>query len=434
MSTVEFFGGLGVIGSSKIMVSHGGHRVLLDIGLDIPAGGDLFRAPVTPRPGRELADRLRVGAAPRIPGLFDPALLPGSGEPAALTGAGAEAELAALAEPVGETAVFVSHPHLDHVGLAGFVRPDVPVHAHRDAVRLLTALADTGDGLPGHEPSWRPLDGGDVVHCGQISVECVPVDHDVPGATGYLVRTPDGVLAYTGDIRFHGRHPDRSESFVDRAAGCDLLVTEGTTLGWPVPDGPPRNEDDVVDSYRTLLRETAGLMLLALYPRDVERAAEFVACTEAAGRRLLWPAQVAAFLRRMGVAAEGFDAVPLADLHAAPGDFVVAPEPYEFPALLDLPLSADSAYVHANGEPLGAFDPRWSLLTGWLATLSVPLHTIGCSGHASPDDLHRMVQRIHPTTVAPIHTTEPTRLHPPIGTHRLVPSYATRYTLTGDPL
>ncbi|BCJ37778.1 MBL fold metallo-hydrolase [Actinocatenispora thailandica] len=425
MSTVEFFGGLGVIGSSKILVSHGGHRVLLDIGLDIPAGGDLFRAPVTPRPGRDLADRLRVGAAPRIPGLFDPALLPGADE---------DRELAALAQPAGETAVFVSHPHLDHVGLAGFVRPDLGVHAHHDAVRLLAALADTGAGLPGREPAWRPLHDGEIVHCGEISVECVPVDHDVPGASGYLVRTPDGVLAYTGDIRFHGRHPDRSESFVDRAAGCDLLVTEGTTLGWPAADGRPRDEDDVAASYRTLLRETSGLILLALYPRDVERAAEFVACTETAGRRLLWPAQVAAFLNRLGVAAESADSVPPAQLHAAPGDFVVAPEPYEFPALLDLPLSVDSAYVHANGEPLGAFDPRWSLLTGWLATLSVPLHTIGCSGHASQDDLHRMVQRIHPATVAPIHTTEPTRLHPPIGTRRLVPEYGTRYTLTGDPL
>lgn len=426
MSTVEFFGGLGVIGSSKILVSHGEHRVLLDIGLDIPSTGDLFRPPVSPRRGRELADRLRVGAAPRIPGLFDPALLPAADE---------APDCAALADPVGPTAVFVSHPHLDHVGLAGFVRPDVPVYAHQDAVRLLTALADTGERLDGHEPGWRTLTDREVVHCGPITVECVPVDHDVPGACGYLVRTPDGVLGYTGDIRFHGRHPDRSESFVDAAAGCDLLVTEGTTLGWPAPDGPPRDEDDVADAYRTLLRETRGLLLLSMYPRDVERAAEFVTLTGSAGRRLLWPSRIAGFLRRMGVtAAEPIDAVPASELHAAPGEFVVAPEPYDFAGLLDLPLSADSAYAHANGEPLGPFDARWSLLTGWLAALSVPLHTIGCSGHASADDLHRMVQRIRPTTVAPIHTTEPTRLHPPIGTRRLIPAYGTRYTMRGDPV
>ena len=75
MVTIEFWGGLGVIGGSKIMVEDGGHRVLLDIGLDIPNGANLFRLPVRNRPGRELSDRLRMNAAPRIPGVFDPAVL-----------------------------------------------------------------------------------------------------------------------------------------------------------------------------------------------------------------------------------------------------------------------------------------------------------------------------------------------------------------------
>ena len=131
MASIEFWGGLGVIGSSKIMVSHGEHRVLLDIGVDIPSGANLFRAPVLERHGHELADRLRVGGAPHIAGLFDPAFLP-PGDP--------------LATPFpGRTAVFVSHPHIDHVGLAGFVRPEVPVHASAETVALLGALAEAGD-------------------------------------------------------------------------------------------------------------------------------------------------------------------------------------------------------------------------------------------------------------------------------------------------
>jgi ribonuclease J len=420
---VEFFGGLGVIGSSKVLVRHDGHRVLLDLGLDVPAGGDLFRAPLPPRPGRELADRLRVGAAPRLSGLFDPAYLPDADE---------APELAYLAEPADPTAVFVSHPHLDHVGLAGFVRPDVPVHAHRDAVRLLGALADTGAGLAGREPAWRPLADGDTIHCGQIEVTCVPVDHDVPGACGYLVRTPDGTLAYTGDIRFHGRHPERSEEFVASARGCDVLVTEGTTLGWPAPAGPPRDETDVAAAYAGALRETAGLVLVAMYPRDVERAGEFVTLAREAGRALVWPQPVADMLRRVGVpGAVSWDTVSLDAVRATPGSFVVAPEPYDFAGLLDLPVGPDACYLHANGEPLGPFDPRWSLLTDWLDALSVPLATIGCSGHASGDDLHRMVERIGPGVVFPIHTTAPARLHPPVGVRRVVADYGTAYGLDG---
>lgn len=425
MTEVEFWGGLGVIGGSKILIRHGGYRVLLDIGLDIPAGRDLFRAPARVRAGRELADRLRVGAAPRIPGLYEPALLPDAEE---------SAELAALAEPDGETAVFVSHPHLDHVGLAGTVRRSIPVHAHRDAVRLLVALADSGAGLTGGEPAWRPLDADETVSCGPIEVRCVPVDHDVPGACGYLVDTPDGTVAFTGDIRFHGRHPERSWAFADRARGCDLLVTEGTTLGWPAPDRPPRTEDEVAADFATALRDTDGLVLLTMYPRDVERAREFVELARSAGRSLVWPQPVADVLRQVGVpGAVSWDTVTLDAVRDAPKHFVVQPEPYDFAALLDLPTDG-AVFLHANGEPLGPFDPRYQVFTDWLSTLDVPLRTIGCSGHASQDDLHAMVERIRPGVVCPVHTTEPTRLHPPTGVRRVVPRYGVRYTLAGEPV
>ncbi|MBC3842504.1 hypothetical protein GXW82_26870 [Streptacidiphilus sp. 4-A2] len=133
----------------------------------------------------------------------------------------------------------MSHPHIDHVGLAGFLREDVAVHAHTDAVDLLEALSATGQGLTHGDPVWRRLADGQRTQVGPMEVECVLVDHDVPGASGYLVRTSAGTLAFTGDIRFHGHHPERAWDFVDRAAGCEVLATEGTTLGWDM-SGPLR--------------------------------------------------------------------------------------------------------------------------------------------------------------------------------------------------
>ena len=428
MVTIEFWGGLGVIGGSKVMVEDGGHRVLLDIGLDIPSGRDPFRLPVRPRPGRELADRLRLGVAPRIPGLFDPAgLEPGS----------------PLGEPVGaagETAVFVSHPHIDHVGLAGFVRDDIAVHAHTDAVDLLAALAATGQGLPNGDPDWHRLADRQRVAVGPMEVECVAVDHDVPGASGYLVHTADGTLAFTGDIRFHGRHPQRSWGFTDRGADCDVLVTEGTTLGWDMR-GPLRDESDVERDFAAALEQTEGLLLLSMYPRDLERVTAFLGLAAAAGREIVWTEPVAAFLRLAGVpklaglpdllsAAD----VPRSDLHAAPSGYVVAPDPDDLPSLLDLPVGEGfpaAVMVHANGEPLGPFEPRWEPFTDWLGALGIELRQIGCSGHADQDQLHHMLERMRPRVVFPIHTTAPARLHPPLGMARTVAAYGRGYDFRG---
>ena len=442
MVAVEFWGGLGVIGGSKIMIEDGGHRVLLDIGLDIPSGRDPFRRPVPPRPGRELSDRLRMGVAPRIPGLFDPAALAadalgpvrGPGPAGGAAGSGWPALAAALAEPAGETAVFVSHPHIDHVGLAGFLREDVAVHAHTDAVDLLGALSATGQGLTHGDPAWRRLTDGQRTKVGPMEVECVAVDHDVPGASGYLVRTSAGVLAFTGDIRFHGHHPERSWGFVERAAECQVLVTEGTTLGWD-PSDRPRDETDVRRDFTALVERTPGLMLLSCYPRDLERVRTFLGIAAAAGRSVLWTEQTAALLRLLGVDEVLSSAdVPAGELHAAPGSYVVAPDPDDLAALLDLPVGDGypaPVFVHANGEPLGPFEPRWEPFTDWLSALGIPLRQIGCSGHAGQDHLHLMLERMRPSTVFPIHTTAPLRLHPPTGTSRVVAEYAARYDFAG---
>jgi ribonuclease J len=123
--------------------------------------------------------------------------------------------------------------------------------------------------------------------------------------------------------------------------------------------------------------------------------------------------------------------VSLADVRDHPGGFVVQLDPDDLPALLDLPIGPGSVLLHANGEPLGVFDPRWKLFTDWLTQLGLPLRHIGCSGHAYQDDLHEMLYRIRPKLVVPIHTTSPTRLHPVAGPIRLLADRATRYDFTG---
>ena len=423
-ASVEFWGGVGVIGSSKVLIRDGGHRVLLDLGLDIPKDGDLFRVPAAPRPGRELSDRLRVGAAPAIPGLFDPTALTAGDR---------------LAEQVEPTSLFVTHPHIDHVGLVGFVRPEVPVHASPDTIALLAALEKGQEALPGPRSfagpaAWRPVALGERVQVGPMTVERFDVDHDVPGASGYRVATSDGVLAFTGDFRFHGHRPELSWAFAEAVADADVLVTEGTTLSWEEIH-PLRTEVDVNAMFEAELAGNPDLVMLAVYARDFDRVRDFTAIAEAAGRQVLWPDRTAAFLRAAGfdgalsVGEAGLDAV-----REAPGRYVVQLDADDIPSFLDMPFGPNSVFVHANGEPLGPFEPRWQLFVDWLAKLGVPLRRIGCSGHAYQDDLHEFVRMINPKVLIPIHTFSPYRVHPTGSTSRLVVDYARAYDFAGRPL
>ncbi len=413
---VSFHGGVGVIGSSKILLEQSGWRVLLDIGQDFHPGQGLFRGPVRYAMPRELAHRLRVGEAPRIPHLFATPWLRETGLPG-----GSD----------GRTAVFVSHCHLDHIGLAGFLDESVPIFASPGTVRVAGALAEAGEGIRGVEPHITAMEEGVPLEFGPFRVTRLDIDHDVVGASGYRVETADGALAFTGDFRFHGRHPERSFRFAERVKGVRALVTEGTTLGF-APTMRVRTEEDVDRDFERYVAETPGLVLVTLYPRNLERVESFLRIANAKGRTVVWPDATARFLTAYGLSEEtvrSFGTVGEKAIREHPEAFVLQVEIARFPDLFDLRVPIGSVFLHANGEPLGPYDPDWELLQDWLKALAVPFVSIGTGGHAAPDALQEMVDRVSPDLLFPLHTTAPERLLPAPGKRRLLPAYGRTFSL-----
>ncbi len=418
MAEISFWGGVGIIGSSKVLIEQGPWRVLLDFGMDFTPGSGLFRNGVRARPDFALYDRLRTGQAPLLPHIYRPEALHGFSLPA-----GSD----------GHTAVFITHAHIDHIGLTGWLDPNIPIYCSPETRRLMEALAEAGDVPEGYTPEFKTIDEEKPVIWGPFRVTRYPVDHDVVGASGYAVETEDGVVAFTGDIRLHGRHPEFSESFARSVRKARALVIEGTSLSFGFTQAQ-RPETEVDASFSHALQETPGLVLLSLYPRNLERVESFITIARQAGRRIVWPKTLSVFFRNWGlenVLAFEED-VDVAAIRHNPGHFVLQMDPQSLPWLLDLPVGPGSVFVHANGEPLGAFDPGWDVLQDWLKFLHVPFWSIGTSGHASPEDLNRLVQWVQPDILFPLHSREPDRLLPPPGTLRWLPERGgKRYPLGG---
>ena len=51
---------------------------------------------------------------------------------------------------------------------------------------------------------------------GNFKIKSAPVDHSLPGATGYIAENDEDTIVYTGDLRFHGRQPDLLRSLFKR--------------------------------------------------------------------------------------------------------------------------------------------------------------------------------------------------------------------------
>jgi ribonuclease J len=386
----------------KFVLDHDGVRAMFEMGIEHAPGAMPFSLGLQPRPGHELPDLQAVGMAPRGTGV--------------------------LGTWDRRTSLFVSHMHLDHVALVRSVHADVPLYYPQRMEPLREACARAG------YLEWRDNPGTQVpdrgrVRVGAMEVEFVAVDHDLPGATGFLVRTPDLTLAYTGDHRWHGFHPEVTERFAEAARGVRVLLQEAVSLSWDPPAepaepgvlGPDASEEDVARAFGEVLDRAGGLVVVNLYPMNRLRVHAFGAACAARGRVLVLERQAAA-MADWPLVLEDVGSV----LHD-PRRYCVQLEFGSLPALIDLRPPAGSIYVHSNGAPLGPFDPTYSVMLAWIRALGLELVTLASSGHSRPADVRRMVEAVAPSVVLPVHSRRPEALLVP-GVPTLVPEVGRRYT------
>ncbi|MCI4323705.1 MAG: MBL fold metallo-hydrolase [Thermoplasmata archaeon] len=350
-ASVTVLDGHDCIGGTKILVSSGSSRVLMDFGTNYKRFQRYYEEFVRPRPGRGLVDLLALGILPRRRGFYRPDLLPTSEFPHG------DAEFPG--EP--PSAVLLTHGHLDHCGAISSLDPKLPVYATATTLAMLrawqeTTLQDVSNEVtyyrlraphPGksgvltsvrEEPHRRrefrifdecPTPLRDLVQSpvgkrsgmdgplparasGPVSdgihVRAMPVDHSVWGASAFFLEVDGAEIAYSGDLRFHGAHGKATESFLQQLEHRrpDILIVEGTRLrrtNDEPPGRPERSEDDVERHARATVQEYPGRFVVADFgPRNVERLATFRRVALAAGRELVLTAKDAYLLTCLSTA------------------------------------------------------------------------------------------------------------------------------------
>ncbi len=382
----------------KFIVEHGEARALFDFGREHAPGRAPFSLGLTPRPGRELADLIRVGEAQPIRGVY----------------AGEAWD--------GQTAVFISHMHLDHTGLVPYMGPDVPLFYPAGMEDVRQAAAASGY-LKWRIPAGFRVPDRTTVPVGEMSVRFVAVDHDVPGATGFLITSPELTIAFSGDQRWHGLHPEITAAFADEARGADVLIQECVSLGFvplDVEGPPPPDEREVIRQLEVVLAQAAGLVIVNCYGMNRERVAGLAAGCAAAGRTLLMEPEMGGLAGWPGIlgSLEAVRANPRA--HCLQLGFET------LPLLIDLEPPAGSVYVHSGGVPLGSYDPAYAVMEAWVARFGLEFQVISASGHSRPADIVRTVTRVAPRVVLPVHSRVPEALQVP-GFPSLLPRAGVSY-------
>ncbi len=185
-------------------------------------------------------------------------------------------------------AIFITHGHEDHIGALPYVlsQVDVPVYASRLTRGLITVKLRQAKGVRNAEIS--EVDAGDVIDCGNFSVEFFRVCHSIPDAMGLAIRTPEGVVVHTGDFKFDhtpvdGRPSDFGKLASFGAEGVLLLMSDSTYAEEP---GYTESEQVVGETMMRVIARAKGRVIVATFASLISRIQQVIDAAVVHGRRV----------------------------------------------------------------------------------------------------------------------------------------------------
>jgi ribonuclease J len=335
-------------------------------------------------------------------------------------------------------AVVLSHSHLDHYGLSGMLPQGVPVYCGKASAELMQI---TGQISP---DKAQPLElkffkAWKQFQVGAFSITPYLMDHSAFDAYGFLVSDGDKSLFYTGDFRGHGRKAKLLERLIQKPPKANALLMEGTLVGERSNELTVA-EEELEKEFIRVIEETAGIILITTSSQNIDRIVTIFRAVVKTGRKLIIDFYTAEILERLKkfaklpqaswanirvcypqLLARWFEQLGLDEIlvrHRKNGINWSRIREIEGNAVMliragflyDLKkfLSLENATWIYSLWP-GYFERSTSLrnLRSYLKNKGVRYEYLHTSGHATLEDLKKLVDAMTPEMVIPIHSFHP---------------------------
>lgn len=184
-------------------------------------------------------------------------------------------------------AIFISHPHGDHIGFLHYASDKIPVYVGNEARIMVDASNIFLPGPKLENRCYRQIKSIQQKNIGDFKVTPFSVDHSAYDSYAFLISYGDINILYTGDFRIHGRKPGMYKEMMKCLKGVkiDYLIMEGTHI--EDKDSPHKNEEDVEKEILKIIRHTPNLVLANFSPQNVDRLVSFFRATKRSGREFI---------------------------------------------------------------------------------------------------------------------------------------------------
>jgi ribonuclease J len=193
------------IGGSCVELATAKARILIDFGMPlVKASREPFDSKVLV--GKSPEELKRLGVLPNIKGLYRD-------------------------EAKSVDAILISHSHMDHYGLLGYVNPDIPIYMSEGA-KILMEVSNIFTPCKVGNINTRVLDKRQKLEIGDVTVIPYLVDHSAFDALAFRIEADGRKIFYSGDFRGHGRKSALFKRIVAHPPkDIDYLLLEGSMIG-----------------------------------------------------------------------------------------------------------------------------------------------------------------------------------------------------------
>ncbi|MDR1629450.1 MAG: ribonuclease J [Oscillospiraceae bacterium] len=185
--------------------------------------------------------------------------------------------------------IIVTHGHEDHIGGLPYLLKtiNVPVYSSKLTIGLIKGK------LKEHKllelVTLNEIAARDVITLGKFSVEAIHVNHSIPDALAFAIKTPAGVVVHTGDFKIDTMPIDGDVIDLARFAelgkqGVICLMADSTNAERP---GYTESESTVGETFESLFRKAEGKRLIvASFASNIHRVQQIINVAAKLGRKV----------------------------------------------------------------------------------------------------------------------------------------------------